>query len=345
MIEELNERSQQILRHIIDIYMATGEPVGSKTILDKSGLDVSAATIRNVMAQLEGEGLLFSPHISAGRLPTQTGLRFYVDGLMEIGDLTAEEQQEIESRCLAAGRSMNSVMEQATTLLSGLSLGAGLVIAPKKEAPVKQIQFVQIDSKQVLIVLVTADGMVENRLMHTDRIISPSTLIEASNYLSAKLRGKTLGEARATIDKEIKSGKERLDKLTEDLISKGIALPFGHGNQGHIIVRGQSNLLNDIRAIEDLEKAQKLMAMLEEQETMAELLGSAQNAEGVQIFIGTENKMFEHSGWSMAISPYKSQQNEIIGAIGVIGPNRLNYSRIIPLLDYTSRVVEKILSN
>jgi len=344
MLKDLNERSQHILRHVIDIYMNTGDAVGSKTIMDSSELGLSSATIRNVMAQLEHDGLLFSPHTSAGRLPTQSGLRLYVDGLMEVGNLTNEERKAIESNCMAAGTSMKAVMDQASTMLSGLSLGAGLVVAPKREAPVRQIQFVQIAPKQILIVLVTEDGMVENRIMETADIIDASILTEASNFLTAQLKGKTLSQARKNIAADIDQNKRQLNSITTALISEGIALPFDSNPSSHIIVRGQSNLLNDIKAIEDLEKARQLMALLEEQETMVSLLDDAQDAEGVQIYIGTENKMFEHSGWSMAISPYKDAQNQIIGAIGVIGPNRLNYSRVIPLLDYTSRVIEKLIT-
>lgn len=345
MLSELNERSEAILRYIVDAYMETGEPVGSRTISKRLGLHLSPATIRNVMADLESEGLLFAPHTSAGRLPTQQGLRFYVDGLMEVGDLAAEERAQIETRCMAAGHSLESLFDQATTMLSGLSSAAGLVVAPKTDKPVRQIQFVPLDARRVLAVMVLEGGLVENRVMETASDVNAVNLAAASNYLNAKLAGKTIPEARERIETEIRDGRAQLDALTAALVEKGIALAPPSGREGHLIVRGQSKLLNEVRAVEELEKARMLLASLEEKKTMSLLLEAAQAADGVQIFIGTENKMFSHSGWSMVISPYKDSGNRIIGAIGVIGPARLNYGRIIPLLDYTTRVMEKIIGS
>lgn len=345
MIPELNERSEAILRYIVDAYMDTGEPVGSRTISKKLGLNLSPATIRNVMADLESEGLLCAPHTSAGRMPTQKGLRFYVDGLMEIGDLTQDERQHIEVRCKTAGHSMESLFDQATTMLAGLSSAAGLVVAPKTDKPVRQIQFVPLDPRRTLIVMVMENGLVENRVMETDYDAPAANLAAAANYLNSRVAGKTLRDARQQIIAEIASHKAQLDEITAKLVQRGIALAPTGEPDGHIIVRGQSRLLADVRALEDLEKARQLLTALEEQETMARLLEATQSADGVQIFIGTENKMFEHSGWSMVISPYKSSENRIVGAIGVIGPTRLNYSRIIPILDYTTKVVERILGS
>lgn len=343
MLTELNERSQQVLRYIVDAYMETGSPVGSRTISQELGLNLSPATIRNVMADLEACGLLHAPHTSAGRLPTQSGLRLYVDGLMEIGDLTSVERQQIEARCSAAGRTVNQVMEQASTMLSGLSAAAGLVVAPKTDKPVKQIQFVRLDARSILIIIVTADGLVENRVMEVEPTLSDSALTEASNYLNDRISGKTLSETRENIWQEIQEKKAQLDVITSELVEKGIALNKPAAMDGHIIVRGQSHLLSDVKAIEELETARQLLSILEEKETVSKLIESTQDAEGIQIYLGTENSMFEHSGWSMVLSPYKTQENKIIGAIGVIGPMRLNYSRIIPIVDYTSKVMSKIL--
>lgn len=343
MLQELNERSQQILRYIVDAYMETGSPVGSRTISKELGLNLSPATIRNVMADLEAEGLLHAPHTSAGRLPTQNGLRLYVDGLMEIGDLSATERQQIEARCQAAGRSSNQVMEQASTMLSGLSAAAGLVVAPKTDKPIKQIQFVRLDVTSVLIIIVSQDGLVENRVMEVDAAISDGALQEASNYLNDKLAGRTLLQTKNEIIKDIRDHKAQLDGITARLVEKGVALNPSNSHDGHIIVRGQSHLLSDVKALEDLETARQLLSVLEEKDTISRLIESTQDAEGIQIYLGTENRMFEHSGWSMVISPYKTAENKIIGAIGVIGPLRLNYSRIIPIVDYTSKVMSKIL--
>ena len=345
MITELNERAEAVLRYIVDTYMESGEPVGSRTISKGLGLNLSAATIRNVMADLENEGLLFAPHTSAGRMPTQQGLRFYVDGLMEIGSLTSDERQNIKSQCLAAGHSMETLFDQASKTLSGLSSAAGLVVAPKTDKPLKQIQFVKLDNRRVLIVMVAQSGLVENRVMEVDQDVSESNLSAAANYLNAKLEGKTLNQTKKLVAADILGQQAQLDRITADLVQRGIALTSPENTPGHLIVRGQTELLKDVKAIEDLEKAQALLAVLEEQETMARLLDSVEDADGVQIYIGTENRMFEHSGWSMVISPYKGQENQIIGAIGVIGPTRLNYSRVIPLLDYTSKVIEKIMSS
>lgn len=342
MITALNERSRAIFRLIVDSYMQSGEPVGSRTLSKLASLNLSPATIRNVMADLEGAGLLYAPHTSAGRLPTQQGLRLYIDGLMQIGELGADDRSEIETRCRAAGQSLPRMMEQAGSLLAGLSAAAGIVVAPKTDKPVKQIQFVPLEPGRVLIVLVTADGMVENRVMDVAADTSSAVLTAAANFLNARLAGKTIAAARVTIEEEITQNRAQLDNLTAALVQRGLALD-PQGPAEHIIVRGQSRLLEDVKAIEDLERARQLLAALEEQKTMARLLEATQDAEGIQIYIGAENNVFEHAGWSMVIAPYKSAQNRIIGAIGVIGPTRLNYSRIIPLVDYTSRVMERLL--
>jgi heat-inducible transcriptional repressor len=343
MINELNDRAQSILRLIVDSYMETGEPVGSRTISRFDGMDLSPATIRNVMADLEAGGLLFAPHTSAGRLPTQRGLRLYVDGLMEVGDLSDQDRRSIETQCSTAGESMNQVLERATSVLAGLSAAAGLVVAPKTDKPVRQIQFLQLEPGKVLVVLVMQDNMVENRVMEVPPGLPAAALVAASNYLNDRLAGKTLFEARHEINSEIAQNRTQLDRITTDLVQRGLALAPQAGADGHIIIRGQSKLLQDVRALEDLEKARQLLAVLEEQETAGRLLEAAHGGEGIQIFIGTENRVFEHSGWSMVISPYRTPENRIIGAIGVIGPSRLNYGRIIPVVDYTARVMSRLI--
>ena len=343
MISELNQRSREIFRVIVDSYMQSGDPVGSRTIARLSALNLSPATIRNVMADLESAGLLYAPHTSAGRLPTQQGLQLYIDGLMEIGDLREDERATIEAQCKSAGQSLPRMMEQASAMLAGLSAAAGLVVAPKTDKPVKQIQFVALEPGRVLIVLVTADGMVENRVMEVGPEVTAPALMMAANFLNARLSGKTLSTARGEIEREITENRAQLDAITSALVRRGLALEPQAATEGHIIVRGQSRLLEDVKAIEDLERARLLLAALEEQETMVRLLEATQGAQGIQIYIGAENGVFEHSGWSMVISPYKSAENRIIGAIGVIGPTRLNYSRIIPIVDYTSKVMGRLL--
>lgn len=345
MITELNERSREIFRHIVDAYLTTGQAIGSRTISEQLAEKLSPASIRNVMADLEAEGLLFSPHVSAGRMPTQIGLRLYIDGLMEIGDLSEEERNHIDAQCQPIGQSVTQVLEKASTMLSGLSAGAGIVIAPKTNKPLQQIQFVQLGENRVLAVLVMQDGMVENRILDMEGDISAPSLVSAGNYLNEHLKGKTFAQARKKIANEIKNHRTQLDWITEQLVQKGLALEPQGDAGGHIIIRGQSRLLQDVTAIEDLEKARHLFAALEEQETMEKLLASTQDAEGIQIFIGAENRMFEHSGWSMIISPYKTEESRIIGAIGVIGPTCLNYGRIIPIVDYTSKIVARMVGS
>ncbi len=343
MIPELNERSRTIFRYIVDTYLNTGLPVGSRTISAHSGLQLSPASIRNTMADLEEFGLLYAPHISAGRMPTDLGLRLYIDGLMQVGGLSREERSAIEATCNAEGRSLSDVLDQSSQLLSGLSSCASLVIAPKTDNPVKQIQFVALQPRKVLIVLVLQNGMVENRVMDVDNDVNESALVAASNYLNAKLTGNNLQDVEDDIRKDIKDHQSQLDDLTKKLVEAGLALPNDGGHMGHIIVRGQSKLLEDVKALEDLERARTILGYLEEQKNMLSLLKSVENAQGVQIYIGTENTIFDQSGWSLIISPYKGSAEKIIGAIGVIGPTRLSYDRVIPMVDYTSQLVSRLV--
>lgn len=343
MITELNERSRNIFRYIVDSYLAGGSPVGSRTISQQSGIDLSPASIRSTMAHLEESGLLFAPHTSAGRIPTEQGLRLYIDGLMQVGALSQEEQSSIEAACKDANRPVNEMLERTTSLLSGLSSCASLVVAPKSDEAIKQIQFVQLQPRKILAVIVLQNGLVENRVIDVEQDIPQVSLTAASNYLNAKLQGKTVGQAEIDIMAEIKAHETQLDTITQRLVEKGLALPTSGKAEGRIIIRGQSHLLEDVKALEDLERARTLLGYLEEQQNMLGLLGSIDNADGVQIFIGTENQIFDQSGWSLIISPYKNTEEKIIGAIGVIGPTRLNYDRIIPMVDFTSQVVGKLV--
>jgi len=339
----LNERAREILRRIIDGYLETGEPVGSRTISRQKGIALSPATIRNVMADLEESGLLYAPHTSAGRLPTEAGLRLFVHGLLEIGGLGEEERRRIESQCKTAGRSLAQALEEATETLSGLSHCAGLVIAPKAESPLKHIEFVNLGHGRALVVLVSEDGMVENRIIDLPAGLPPSALVQAGNYLNAKLAGRTLEEARKLVLGELEARRAELDELTRKVVEAGLAVPAGEGTAGVLIVRGQSNLLGDVRAVEDLERIRELFAILETKESLLRLIESAGTAEGVQIFIGAENNLFAHAGCSMIIAPFGNSREKIVGAIGVIGPTRLNYARIIPMVDYTAKVIGRML--
>ncbi len=342
-VAELSQRSREIFRHIVDAYVETGEPVGSRTISRKLGMGLSPATIRNVMADLEEAGLLYARHTSAGRLPTELGLRMFVDGLLEIGGLTEDERQTIDSQCAASGRSLPQVLEQATQMLAGLSHCAGLVVAPKSARPLKHIEFVHLGPGRALAVLVTEDGIVENRILDLPIGLPPSSLIEAGNYLVAKLVGRTLDEARAEIMAEIASQRTELDQLATKVVSAGLASWAGGNKDGALIVRGQSRLLEDVKEMADLERVRALFAALETKESLARLLDAADRAEGIQIFIGAQNELFSLSGCSVVIAPYRDSEERIVGAVGVIGPTRVNYARIIPMVDYTAKVIGRVL--
>ena len=340
---ELNERSREIFRLIVDGFVQTGEPIGSRTLSRLLGQNLSPATIRNVMADLEEAGLLYSPHTSAGRLPTEAGLRLFVHGLLELGNLAEDERHNIEALCAARGKSLAQALEEATSALSGLSHCAGVVVVPKQERPLKHIEFVHLGPGRALVVLVTEDGMVENRVIEVPLGVPPATLVSASNYLNARLVGRTIEEARSEIEDEIGSHKAQLDELTKRVVATGIASWAGGDGESALIVRGQSHLLEDVTALGDLERLRTLFEMLETKETVLRLLDASRQAEGVQIFIGAENHLFGVAGCSMIIAPYQNSREQIVGAIGVIGPTRINYARIIPMVDYTAKVIGRII--
>jgi len=340
----LSERSREILRHIVDAYMETGEPVGSRTISRRLGMALSPATIRNVMADLEEFGLLYAPHTSAGRLPTEQGLRLFVDGLLEVGGLSKEERASIEGKCSAAGRSVAEVLEEATTMLSGLSHCAGLVVAPKTERALKHLEFVHLGPGRALVVTVTEDGLVENRIIDVPMGLPPASLVEATNYLTARLLGRTLAEARSEVLADLEEHRAELDELASRVVEAGLATWAGGNKGGALIVRGQAHLLDEVTALSDLERIRGLFAALETKEAMVRLLDAADQAQGVQIFIGAENELFGLAGCSMVIAPYRNSREKIVGAVGVIGPTRINYARIIPMVDYTAQVIGRILA-
>ncbi len=342
-IKDLDERSREIFRHIVEAYVETGTPIGSRSLSRRLDVTLSPATIRNVMADLEEMGLLFAPHTSAGRLPTEMGLRLFVDGLLEYGNLSKEEREQIEGRCLATGRGVQEVLEEASAMLSGLSRCAGLVMAPKVEEPLKHIEFVSVGPGRALVVIVFASGVVENRIIDVPMGMPPSSLVEASNYLSARLVGRSLSEAQAVVRQELDQQRAELNELTTRVVEAGLATWGGEDKGGVLIVRGQAQLLEDITAIEDLERIRQLFAALETKEALLRLLDLTDAAEGVQIFIGAENELFGLAGCSMVIAPYNNSNQQLVGAIGVIGPTRIDYARIIPLVDFTARTIERIV--
>jgi len=342
----LNERSREIFRQIVESYLATGEPVGSRNLSRILTTPLSPASVRNVMSDLEHLGLLWAPHTSAGRLPTELGLRFFVDALMQIGDLGEQDRSSIEAQVAAArnGQSLENVLTDASQMLSGLTRSAGIVLTAKNNVRLKHIEFVRLEPERALVVLVSEDGQVENRVLNVPAGLPASSLVEAANFLNARIRGKSLSELRGEIEKALEEGRAELDDLTQKIITAGFASwSGGDGEDRKLIVRGQAHLLEDLHAAEDLERVRSLFDALETQRGVIDLLGRAERADGVRIFIGSENKLFSLSGSSTIIAPYRDGSGRIIGVLGVIGPTRLNYARVIPMVDYTAKMVTRLL--
>lgn len=342
-IKSLNDRSKLIFQQIVESWVETGDPVGSRTLSRSGELGVSPATIRNVMADLEDAGLLVSPHTSSGRIPTDSGLRLFVDGILEVGNLSKSERESIRGKCSASGRNPADILAEATRALSGLSHCASLVMVDKAEESIRQIEFVPLGNNRALVVLVSASGNVENRIISLPVGLPPSALIMAGNYLTARLAGRTLDTAREDIKAELTNQQAELDSLTSKVVEDGIAVWSGDQLDTALIVSGQANLLENVQAGADLERIRQLLADLERKREMVGLLDLAKSGKGVQLFIGSENNLFSFSGSSLVLAPYMSDTNSVVGVIGVIGPTRLNYSRIIPMVDFTARLVGKML--
>ncbi|MFC5385062.1 heat-inducible transcriptional repressor HrcA [Aquamicrobium segne] len=345
--QSLDARSRDIFRRIVDSYLHDGDPVGSRSLSRILPASLSPATIRNVMSDLEHLGLIYAPHVSAGRLPTQAGLRFFVDAFMEIGDLGDEERRSIETQIKASGQdnSLEHILTEASQLLSGVSRGAGLVLTAKSEAALKHIEFIQLDPDKALTVLVSRNGDVENRIIDLPEGVTASQLHEASNFLNAHIRGRTLAEAKTEIARIKEETRAALDTLSQDLVEKGLAVWAGTESDlpSRLIVRGRANLLENITAQADMELLKNLFDDLETQDGLLQLLDLAEEGPGVRIFIGSENKLFSLSGSSVVVAPYRDAQARIVGALGVIGPTRLNYARIVPMVDYTAQIVSRLL--
>ncbi|CAN5210496.1 heat-inducible transcriptional repressor HrcA [soil metagenome] len=339
----LDGRARDIFRRIVETYLETGEPVGSRT-MSRAGVQLSPASIRNTMQDLAALGLLDAPHASAGRMPTHAGLRLFVDGLLEVGDVSEEERHAIEERLGKGPRNVEEALTAASALLSGLAGGAAVVTAPAREAGVKHVEFVALGGGQTLAVMVFEDGAVENRLMETPIGLPPSALQEASNFMNARLRGRTLAEARREVAGELSAARRELDETAARLVEGGLAAWGGSDPQGEraLIVRGHANLLNDAGASSDLAKVRLLFEDLEQKERLIGLFDDVRGAEGVRIFIGSETQLFSLSGSAVIAAPYMNGRQKVVGAIGVIGPARLNYARVIPLVDYTARMLGRM---
>ncbi len=346
MLEELNDRSREVFRRVVEGYLETGGPVGSRTLTRDFSEKVSAATIRNAMQDLEFMGLLDSPHVSAGRIPTQLGLRMFVDGILELGMPEITDRAAIDATVDASENDVTGLLDRVGSALSGVTHGASLVLTPKQEAPIRHIEFVSLAPDRALVVLVFADGHVENRLFAPPPGQTPSSMREAANFLNALIEGRTLSEVGVVIEQEIASRQQELDSLARTLVESGMAVWTGDPDGSErLIVRGRSNLLESTVEDAELERIRTLFDDLERKRDIADFLQLAEEGEGVRIFIGSENKLFSLSGSSLVVSPYMNADRKIIGAVGVIGPTRLNYGRIVPIVDYTAQLVGRLLSD
>ena len=346
LLDEMNDRSREVFRRVVEAYMASGGPVGSRTLTREFSEKVSAATIRNVMQDLEYLGLLGSPHVSAGRIPTQLGLRMFVDGMIEIGNPTADDREKIDATLDDNASDVGGLLDRVGSALSGVTQGASLVLTPKHEAPIKHIEFVSLSTDRALVVLVFSDGHVENRLFTPPLGHTPSSMREAANFLNAIVEGKTISELRTAIATAIQQRRQEIDSLAQQLVESGLALWEGNEEDAErLIVRGRANLLNSEGEAEDLDLIRQLFDDLERKRDIADFLELAEAGDGVRIFIGSENKLFSLSGSSLVVSPYMNADQKVIGAVGVIGPTRLNYGRIVPIVNYTAQLVGKLISD
>ncbi len=338
----MTDRAREIFRLVVEGYLESGQPVGSKALAGDETINLSPASVRSVLADLERFGLLAAPHTSAGRMPTDSGLRMFVDGMMRVSEPTAQERAAIEERLSEPGP-IEQALEQTSAVLSDLSGAAGMVLVPTREERLAQFSLVNLGQGRALAVLVGEDGAVENRVMHLGDGIAPAAMEQASNYITARLAGRTLSEASAAISGEIKSGKTQLDEASRDLVERGLAVWSEDAtNRPVLIVRGQSNLLDDA-ALGDIERVRSLLDDLESKQSVAELLHGAREAEATRIFIGSENRLFSLSGSSVIASPYRDREGRVVGVLGVIGPTRLNYARVVPMVDLAARSLGKLI--
>ncbi len=345
-LDELNDRSREVFRRVVEGYLESGAPVGSRTLTRSLSEQVSAATVRNVMQDLEYLGLLDSPHISAGRVPTQLGLRLFVDGLLEVGDLDGEDQARIDETLGSNSEDVPAVLDRIGSALSGVTHGASLVLSPKQDAEIRHVEFVSLAPDRALVVLVFSDGHVENRLFTPPAGQTPSSMREAANFVNALAEGRTLSQLSSTIKEQIVLRRQEIDSLAADMVETGVVVWEDRGAETErLIVRGRGNLIGEDGTDEDLDRIKHLFDDLERKRDIAEFLDLAEGGDGVRIFIGSENKLFSLSGSSLVVSPYMNADRKVVGAVGVIGPTRLNYGRIVPIVDYTAQLVGRIISD
>lgn len=346
ILGDMNDRTREVFRRVVEGYLTSGEPVGSRTLTRTLSEKVSAATVRNVMQDLEYLGLLDSPHISAGRIPTQAGLRIFVDSLLEVGQVAPEDQEKIDATLGVNDQDVATLLDEVGAALSVITRGASVVLAPKREAAIRHIEFVSLAADRALVVLVFADGQVENRVFSPPPGQTPSSMREAANFLNALAEGRTLSELRARIASEIAARRQEIDSLARALVESGLALWENAGEPSErLIVRGRANLIGEAADQLEIDRIRVLFDDLERKRDIAEFLNLTEAGDGVRIFIGSENKLFSLSGSSLVVSPYMNADRKIIGAVGVIGPTRLNYGRIVPIVDYTAQLVGRLVSD
>ena len=346
MLSDMNDRTREVFRRVVEGYLSSGEPVGSRTLTRTLSEKVSAATVRNVMQDLEYLGLLDSPHVSAGRVPTQLGLRMFVDSLLEVGQVAPEDQERIDATLGVNDHDVTTLLDEVGAALSVITRGASVVLAPKREAAIRHIEFVSLGPDRALVVLVFADGQVENRIFVPPPGQTPSSMREAANFLNALAEGRTLSELRASMTTEIARRRQEIDSLARDLVESGLAVWENAGEPSErLIVWGRANLIDNVADQAEIERIRVLFDDLERKRDIAEFLDLTEAGEGVRIFIGSENKLFSLSGSSLVVSPYMNADRKIIGAVGVIGPTRLNYGRIVPIVDYTAQLVGRLVSD
>ena len=339
-LTDLSDRARDIFRLVVEGYLESGTPMGSMALAGEGGVNLSPASIRSVLAELEQRGLLAAPHTSAGRMPTETGLRLFVDAMMQVAEPTREERAAIEQR-LAEPGPIERALEETSALLSDLSGAAGMVMVPTREPKLAQISLTALDANRVLAVLVGEDGHIENRIIALPVEALGTSLEQASNYLTARCSGRTLAQAASMVEKEIASGKSALDEASRDLVQRGLAVwSEDASNRPVLIVRGQANLLDET-ALGDIERVRSLLDDLESKQSVAGLLERARRADAMRIFIGSENRLFSLSGSSVIASPYRDREGKVVGVLGVIGPTRLNYARVVPMVDFTARSLGK----
>ena len=339
-INELSDRMREIFGLVVESYLERGAPVGSKVLA--GSVNLSPASIRGVMQELEERGLLTHPHTSAGRIPTESGLRLFVDGIMQMAAPDPREARELERR-IVRDQPIEDALAAASAALSGLSSCAGVVLAPKREMRLKQLGFVPLSPSRALAVLVGDDGSIENRVMDVDGRTASNALEQVSNFVNATLAGLTLAEAEARLRAEIRERKEAIDAAAAELVASGLAdWSRDQSSRPVLIVRGQANLIDEAAAA-DLERVRLLLGELEDRQEISRLLEGARDAPGCRVFIGSENRMFALSGSSVIAAPFSGSHGQVVGVVGVIGPTRLNYARVVPMVDFTAKALTRLM--